>query len=128
MDWRELIISDADSLFGRPHIVVRRIDVNCILEILASGRPQTQILQDGIVRYSSSSTLVGCRLKHDAGCYRASICANTKRGPMARRQFTNLLHYLPCGDAIVHRYSWRSPWRPCTVMVCCGSQSPMSCT
>jgi Protein of unknown function (DUF433) len=85
LDGHERITSASATLFGRPHITGRRIGVDCILDILASGWPRAQMLRAGTVRCAASNTLVGRRLKRDAGCGCASICADIERGPAPRR-------------------------------------------
>lgn len=46
MDWRERITSDADTLSGRPRIKGTRIGVDFILDLLASGWSEAQILDN----------------------------------------------------------------------------------
>lgn len=45
IDWRERIVSDPDTLFGKPRIRGTRIGVELVLDLLASGWSQTQVLQ-----------------------------------------------------------------------------------
>lgn len=37
MNWQECIVSDSDTLFGKPRIRGTRIGVEFILDLLASG-------------------------------------------------------------------------------------------
>lgn len=46
MDWHERITSDADILSGRPRIKGTRIGVDFILDLLASGWSEAQILDN----------------------------------------------------------------------------------
>lgn len=46
MDWRERITSDADILSGRPRVKGTRIGVDFILDLLASGWSEAQILDN----------------------------------------------------------------------------------
>ena len=46
MDWRERITSDADTLSGRPRIKGTRIGVDFVLDLLASGWSEAQILDN----------------------------------------------------------------------------------
>ena len=43
MDWREHIVSDPDTLFGKPRIKGTRIGVELVLDLLASGWSEVQI-------------------------------------------------------------------------------------
>ncbi|WP_291995422.1 DUF433 domain-containing protein [Candidatus Accumulibacter sp. ACC003] len=45
MDWRERIVSDPDTLFGKPRIKGTRIGVALVLDLLASGWSEVQILE-----------------------------------------------------------------------------------
>lgn len=45
MDWRTRIISDQDVLLGKPVIKDTRISVELILELLADGRTEAQVLE-----------------------------------------------------------------------------------
>jgi len=45
MDWHERIVSDPDTLFGRPRIKGTRIGVEFVLELMASGWSEAQILE-----------------------------------------------------------------------------------
>ncbi len=45
MDWHERIVSDPDTLFGRPRIKGTRIGVEFILDLMASGWSEAQILE-----------------------------------------------------------------------------------
>ena len=44
--WEPWIVSDAAMLGGKPHIRGTRISVEFVLELLASGATQTDILRD----------------------------------------------------------------------------------
>ncbi|MBL8393412.1 MAG: DUF433 domain-containing protein [Candidatus Accumulibacter sp.] len=44
MDWREHIVSDPGTLFGKPRIKGTRIGVDLVLDLLASGWSEGQIL------------------------------------------------------------------------------------
>ena len=46
MNWQDHIVSDADTLFGRPRIKGTRIGVDFVLELLASGWNEAQILEN----------------------------------------------------------------------------------
>ncbi|MBE7417665.1 MAG: DUF433 domain-containing protein [Ideonella sp.] len=46
MDWQGRIVTDPDTLFGRPRIAGTRIGVDFVLELLASGWSSERILQD----------------------------------------------------------------------------------
>lgn len=46
MDWREHIVTTPDTLFGKPRIKGSRIGVEFILELLASGWTEAQILEN----------------------------------------------------------------------------------
>jgi uncharacterized protein (DUF433 family) len=45
MDWRDRIVTTPDTLFGKPRIKGTRIGVEFILDLLASGWSEAQILQ-----------------------------------------------------------------------------------
>ena len=45
MDWREHIVSDPDTLFGKPCIKGTRIGVEFILDLMASGWSEAQIFE-----------------------------------------------------------------------------------
>ena len=45
MNWQERIVSDSDTLFGKPRIRGTRIGVEFILDLLASGWDEAQILE-----------------------------------------------------------------------------------
>lgn len=45
MDWRKRIISDQDILLGKPVVKGTRISVELILELLAEGWTETQVLE-----------------------------------------------------------------------------------
>ncbi len=45
MDWRTRIVSDKDVLLGKPVIKGTRISVEVILELLAEGWAETQVLE-----------------------------------------------------------------------------------
>lgn len=45
MNWREHIVSDKDILLGKPTIKGTRISVELILELLANGWTERQILE-----------------------------------------------------------------------------------
>ena len=45
MDWRERIVADPETLFGRPRIKGTRIGVEFVLDLLASGWSEVQILE-----------------------------------------------------------------------------------
>jgi uncharacterized protein (DUF433 family) len=44
-DWHERIVTDADTLFGKPRIRGTRIGVEFLLDLLASGWTEAQILE-----------------------------------------------------------------------------------
>lgn len=44
MDWRGRIVSTPDTLWGRPRIAGTRIGVDFVLDLLASGWSEAQIL------------------------------------------------------------------------------------
>ncbi len=44
MDWQGRIVTDPDTLFGRPRIAGTRIGVDFLLDLLASGWTEAQIL------------------------------------------------------------------------------------
>jgi len=46
MNWREHIVSDPGTLAGRPRIQGTRISVEFVLELLASGWSEPQILEN----------------------------------------------------------------------------------
>ena len=46
MNWQDRIVFDADTLFGRPRIKGTRIGVDFVLELLASGWNEAQILDN----------------------------------------------------------------------------------
>ena len=43
-DWQDRIVSDPDTLFGKPRIKGTRIGVEFVLDLLASGWSEAQIL------------------------------------------------------------------------------------
>lgn len=45
MDWRNHIVADPDTLFGKPRIKGTRIGVGFVLDLLASGWSEAQILE-----------------------------------------------------------------------------------
>jgi uncharacterized protein (DUF433 family) len=45
MNWQERIVSDSDTLFGKPRIRGTRIGVEFILDLLASGWDEAEILE-----------------------------------------------------------------------------------
>lgn len=45
MEWRTRIVSDEDILLGKPVIKGTRISVELILELLAEGWTETQVLE-----------------------------------------------------------------------------------
>ena len=45
MKWQGRIVSDSDTLFGKPRIRGTRIGVEFILDLLASGWDEAQILE-----------------------------------------------------------------------------------
>lgn len=45
MNWQECIVSDSDTLFGKPRIRGTRIGVEFILDLLASGWDEAEILE-----------------------------------------------------------------------------------
>jgi uncharacterized protein (DUF433 family) len=46
MDWHERIVSTPDTLFGKPRIAGTRIGVEFLLDLLASGWSEAQILEN----------------------------------------------------------------------------------
>jgi len=44
MDWQGRIVTDPDTLFGKPRIAGTRIGVEFLLDLLASGWSEVQIL------------------------------------------------------------------------------------
>ena len=46
MNWQDHIVSDPDTLFGRPRIKGTRIGVDLVLERLESGWNEAQILEN----------------------------------------------------------------------------------
>jgi len=44
MDWQGRIVTDPDTLFGKPRIAGTRIGVEFLLDLLASGWSEAQIL------------------------------------------------------------------------------------
>ena len=46
MDWHGRIITTPDTLFGRPRIAGTRIGVEFVLDLLASGWNEAQILEN----------------------------------------------------------------------------------
>jgi uncharacterized protein (DUF433 family) len=45
MDWHGRIVTDSDTLFGKPRIAGTRIGVEFLLDLLASGWTEAQILE-----------------------------------------------------------------------------------
>jgi uncharacterized protein (DUF433 family) len=45
MDWQGRIVTDPDTLFGRPRIAGTRIGVDFVLDLLASGWTEARILE-----------------------------------------------------------------------------------
>lgn len=45
MDWHERIVSDPDTLFGKPRIKGTRIGVELVLDLMASGWSEARILE-----------------------------------------------------------------------------------
>ncbi len=45
MNWQDRIVSNPDTLFGKPHIRGTRIGVEFILDLLASDWDEAQILE-----------------------------------------------------------------------------------
>jgi uncharacterized protein (DUF433 family) len=46
MPWQDFIVTDPDTRSGKPHIVGTRITVSDILEYLAGGMSEAEILAD----------------------------------------------------------------------------------
>lgn len=46
MNWREHIVTTPETLFGKPRIKGTRIGVEFVLELLASGWTEAQILEN----------------------------------------------------------------------------------
>jgi len=46
MDWQGRIVTDPDTLFGRPRIAGTRIGVDFLLDLLASGWTEAKILEN----------------------------------------------------------------------------------
>jgi uncharacterized protein (DUF433 family) len=46
MDWRGRIVADPETLFGKPRIAGTRIGVDFVLDLLASGWTEAQILDN----------------------------------------------------------------------------------
>lgn len=46
MDWHGRIVTDPDTLFGKPRIAGTRIGVEFILDLLASGWNESRILDE----------------------------------------------------------------------------------
>lgn len=46
MDWRERIVTTPDTVFGKPRIAGTRIGVEFLLDLLASGWSEAQILEN----------------------------------------------------------------------------------
>ena len=44
MNWKDRIVTDSDTLFGKPRIAGTRIGVEFVLDLLASGWTETKIL------------------------------------------------------------------------------------
>ena len=44
MDWKDRIVTDSDTLFGKPRIAGTRIGVEFVLDLLASGWTEAKIL------------------------------------------------------------------------------------
>lgn len=45
MEWQGRIVTDSDTLFGKPRIAGTRIGVEFLLDLLASGWNEAQILE-----------------------------------------------------------------------------------
>ena len=45
MNWHDRIVSDPDTLFGKPRIKGTRIGVDFVLDLLASGWTEAQIFE-----------------------------------------------------------------------------------
>jgi len=65
MNWQDRIVSDADTLFGRPRIKGTRIGVDFVLELLASGWNEAQILEDYPHLKAEDLQAVCLRATHD---------------------------------------------------------------
>lgn len=46
MDWKERITADPETLFGKPRIKGTRIGVEFVLDLMASGWTEAQILEN----------------------------------------------------------------------------------
>ena len=46
MEWQGRIVTDADTLFGRPRIAGTRIGVDFVLDLMASGWTEARILDE----------------------------------------------------------------------------------
>jgi uncharacterized protein (DUF433 family) len=46
MDWHDRIVTTPDTLFGKPRIAGTRIGVEFLLDLLASGWSEAQILEN----------------------------------------------------------------------------------
>ena len=46
MDWQGRIVTDPDTLFGKPRIAGTRIGVDFVLDLLASGWSEAKILEN----------------------------------------------------------------------------------
>lgn len=46
MNWKDRIVSDPETLFGKPRIKGTRIGVEFLLDLLASGWTEAQILEN----------------------------------------------------------------------------------
>lgn len=46
MNWQDRIVSDPDTLFGKPRIKGTRIGVEFMLDLLSSGWTEAQILEN----------------------------------------------------------------------------------
>ena len=44
MNWKDRIVTDSDTLFGKPRIAGTRIGVEFVLDLLASGWTEAKIL------------------------------------------------------------------------------------
>jgi uncharacterized protein (DUF433 family) len=72
MRWPERISVDPDILAGKPVIRGTRLAVEFILELLAAGRPESEILSDypGLTREDILACLAyACYLAHEYKAY-----------------------------------------------------------